>query len=77
MWSGKSGVVVKNWQSEAAYSEAVVALLLDPTRRQAMSAAATDMASRYSIDAMAERFVEGARKALVVARWERAEQPAL
>jgi glycosyltransferase involved in cell wall biosynthesis len=63
---GKTGVLVQNWQDETSYSEAVVALLRDVARRRALSAAAADMASHYSIESMAERFVQGVQKALVL-----------
>lgn len=61
---GENGVMVENWESAADYAAAVVGILADPARQQAMSEAARRMADHYSIEAMAANFASGVLKAL-------------
>lgn len=61
---GESGVMVADWKSEASYAEAVIDLLLDPTRLVLMSDGAGRIADKFSIERMAERFVQGVLVAL-------------
>ncbi len=61
---GENGVMVQDWQDAAAYADAVVGILVDPERQQAMSIAARAMADRYSIEAMAANFAAGVLQAL-------------
>jgi len=61
---GVSGVVVQDWQSADAYGGAVAELMLDDAGREALARGARAMASRYTIEAMAERFTTGVLAAL-------------
>ncbi len=61
---GVNGVIVSEWEDPAAYADAVAGLLEDLPRLAAMQAAATQMAGRLTIEAMAERFAEGVLRAL-------------
>jgi glycosyltransferase involved in cell wall biosynthesis len=61
---GHNGLMVADWESPEAYGAAVADLLADPARRRAMGGAARDMATRFSIEAMAGNFAEGVLKAL-------------
>ena len=60
----ENGLLVEEWESSSAYAEAVAKLLLDPSRRKAMSSAARAMAEKFSIEAMAENFAAGVLSAL-------------
>lgn len=61
---GVNGLLVKDWENAQAYGNAVADLLLDPSKRSAMSDEARAMADRYSIEQMAQRFAAGVFKAL-------------
>lgn len=61
---GKNGSIIQDWESPRAYADAVVDLLHDPSRQLAMSEAAREMASRLSIEAMADNFARGVLQAL-------------
>lgn len=61
-----NGLVVTGWEDPLAYADAVADLLEDKPRLAAMTAAASQLATRYTIEAMADRFAEGVRAALAV-----------
>ncbi len=63
---GKNGMIVKDWQNPQAYADAVVDVLRDRPRQLAMSKAASAMADRISIEAMADNFARGVLSALSV-----------
>jgi glycosyltransferase involved in cell wall biosynthesis len=56
---GMTGLTVEPWHDPNAYAEAVKKLLTDEPQRQAMAAAAHRASTRYSIEAMAQRFAAG------------------
>jgi len=56
--------MVADWRTPAAYADAVITLLGDPGRLAAMAAAAKRISAGYSIESMAERFVDGVVAAL-------------
>jgi glycosyltransferase involved in cell wall biosynthesis len=61
---GANGVIVPDWQDVDAYADAVVELLRDEARCVELAEAARTAASRYTIEAMAERFAAGVVAAL-------------
>lgn len=62
---GRNGIMVRPWQDVNAYAAAVIGLLSGPPERcAAMSTAAREIASHYTIAAMAERFAGGVVQAL-------------
>jgi glycosyltransferase involved in cell wall biosynthesis len=61
---GRNGIMVRDWENPEAYGNAVADLLLDPERLLAMSVAARDMASHFSIENMAANFAKGVLEAL-------------
>jgi glycosyltransferase involved in cell wall biosynthesis len=61
---GKTGLIVEAWQSEADYADAIIALLEDTPRREAMARQARTDAEGYTIEAMAKRFADGVAAAL-------------
>jgi hypothetical protein len=61
---GATGLLVEDWQDQAAYADAVVALLEDGPRREAMARQARADGAGYTIEAMAERFAGGVVAAL-------------
>jgi glycosyltransferase involved in cell wall biosynthesis len=61
---GENGTMVADWRNPAAYADAVITLLGDPGRLAAMAAAAKRISAGYSIESMAERFVDGVVAAL-------------
>jgi glycosyltransferase involved in cell wall biosynthesis len=67
---GHNGLLVDEWESSAAYADAVIGLLRDDHKRVAMAAAALDSASQYSSEAMAANFAEGIIQALSVPKYK-------
>ncbi len=65
---GETGLIVEAWQNEADYADAVVALLNDAPRREAMARQARTDAASYTIEAMSERFADGVVAALAAPR---------
>jgi glycosyltransferase involved in cell wall biosynthesis len=65
---GATGVIVEEWEDEAAYADAVVALLGDEPRREAMARQARADAEGYTIETMAKRFADGVVAALAASR---------
>ena len=63
--NGVNGVVVKDAESVKAYAQAVVVLLGDERWRLRLVAGAAQARARYSVEAMAERFAEGVKAALL------------
>lgn len=63
---GVSGVIVRDWKSPHAYSDAVATLFENPVQLAAMRAAAGRMAQALTVEAMAGRFAEGVLKALSI-----------
>jgi glycosyltransferase involved in cell wall biosynthesis len=61
---GETGVIVPDWESEAAYADVVLALLTDEPRRRAMALAARDHVACFTIEAMAKNFADGVMAAL-------------
>lgn len=61
---GVNGIKVADWEDERAYADSVADLLLDGPRLARMSEASRARATGYTIEAMAERFSEGVRRAL-------------
>ena len=61
---GVTGCIVPDWESPAAYADAVVSLLRAPERIAAMAEAARWVSDKYTIEAMADRFAGGVLKAL-------------
>lgn len=61
---GVTGLIVEEWESPRAYADAVLALLRDDARREAMRDAAHKLADHYTIENMAERFANGVLSAL-------------
>jgi glycosyltransferase involved in cell wall biosynthesis len=61
---GVNGAIVREWQSKEAYAGEVVALLRDEARRERLAQAAGAMAERYTIEAMAGKFVDGVLEVL-------------
>lgn len=61
---GVNGIIVADWQNPAPYGDSVAALMLDEKQRAKLTAGGKAMAERYTIDAMAERFVTGVLAAL-------------
>lgn len=61
---GSNGIVVADWESPAAYADAVIGLLRDEERRRIMASEASASVSRYSSEQMAHRFAEGVMRAL-------------
>lgn len=61
---GENGTMVADWQNPAAYADAVIGLLRDPDRLAAMAAASKRISAGYSIESMADRFVDGVVAAL-------------
>lgn len=62
---GANGLIVRPWTDVASYSEAVVSLLTTRTeKRMEMSLAAKQIASNYTVEAMAMRFAGGVVAAL-------------
>ena len=56
---GENGLLVEDWQNPVAYGQAVVDLLKDKNRLEAMANAAEAMSRRFSIEAMAQNFACG------------------
>lgn len=62
---GKSGRIVAEWTDVRAYAATVIDLLNgDPGRLAEMSACSRKIASTYSMEAMTERFADGALRAI-------------
>lgn len=61
---GVNGVIVPQWQDASAYATAIARLLHDEAARTRLAEAARATATRYTIDAMAERFATGVLAAL-------------
>ncbi len=64
--NGVNGLIVEAWRDPQAFADAVVDLLRDRDRLARMSLAARQTAAHFTIEAMADRFVEGALKALAL-----------
>jgi len=64
--NGVNGMIVSDWEDPKAYADAVTDVLENPFRLNAMRASAEQMAQALTIEAMADGFVEGVLKALVV-----------
>lgn len=61
---GVNGRLVDDGGDPLRYAEAVIELLRDEERRQALVRGCVEVRSRYSVDAMAERFTAGVLAAL-------------
>lgn len=61
---GRNGLIVPEWENPIAYAEAVAALLVDEPLRQEMAENAHATAEAYTVEAMADLFVEGIMAAL-------------
>ena len=66
--SGRNGLIVRAADDAAAYARAVVALLRDDNQRALLVEGCRQDAGRYTIEAMARRFAEGASTALATPR---------
>lgn len=64
---GRNGVIVPAWRDPDAFADAVVALLGDPVRLARLGAGALVTSRRYTVEAMADRFVDGVLQALTMA----------
>lgn len=62
--AGGQGEIVPEWTSSEHYAAAVIALLRDEERRQALQQAGRQVMQTITIDKMAGRFAEGVLKAL-------------
>jgi glycosyltransferase involved in cell wall biosynthesis len=65
---GGNGVIVKGNPTPKEYASAVLGLLADEEKIQALSMGAALSAARYTIDAMIDRFAEGVVMALEAAK---------
>lgn len=61
---GKNGVIVKTTGDPQAYADAVIRVLVDDKFRTRLQKGAQSALATYTIEAMAERFAAGVRKAL-------------
>lgn len=65
---GETGLIVPEWESEQAYADAIAGLLGNRPRLERMSRSAREIASSYTVEAMAERFAEGVTQCLGVTK---------
>jgi glycosyltransferase involved in cell wall biosynthesis len=59
-----SGLVIPEWTDKSAFASGVIQVILDETVRTKLRSGAREVAQRYSIESMADRFATGATLAL-------------